>query len=57
MRINIGCGKKFAPEYYNLDLYEDLIADKLMSAVNLDIEDNICEEVKAIQIIEHLSFF
>ena len=57
MRINIGCGKKFEPEYYNLDLYEDLIADKLMSAVNLDFEDNICQEVKAIQIIEHLSFF
>ena len=57
MRINIGCGKKFEPEYYNLDLYEPLIADKLMSAVNLDFEDNICEEVKAIQMIEHLSFF
>jgi len=57
MRINVGCGKKFEAEYYNIDLYEDLIADKLMSAVNLDFEDNICEEVKAIQIIEHLSFF
>ena len=57
MRINVGCGKKFEPEYYNIDLYEDLIADKLMSVINLDLEDNICEEVKAIQIIEHFSFF
>ena len=57
MRINVGCGKKFEPEYYNIDLYEDLIADKLMSVINLDFEDNFCEEIKAIQIIEHLSFF
>ena len=57
MRINVGCGKKFEPEYYNIDLYEELIADKLMSAINLDFKDNSCEEVKAIQIIEHLSFF
>ncbi len=57
MRINVGCGKKFEPEYINIDLYEDLIADKLMSVINLDFEDNICEEVKAIQIIEHLTFF
>jgi len=57
MRINIGCGKKFEPEYINVDLYEDLIADKLMSAISLNFEDNFCEEVKAIQIIEHLTFF
>ncbi|MHA2121644.1 MAG: class I SAM-dependent methyltransferase, partial [Promethearchaeota archaeon] len=57
MRLNVGCGKKYEPEYSNIDLFEDLIADKLMSAINLDFEDYCCEEVKAIQIIEHLTFF
>lgn len=57
MKLNVGCGKKFDLEYFNIDLYEELVADKLMSAINLDFEDNSCEEVKAIQIIEHLSFF
>lgn len=57
MRINVGCGKKFEPEYFNIDFYEDLIADKVMSAINLEFEDNSCEEIKAIQIIEHLTYF
>jgi predicted SAM-dependent methyltransferase len=57
MKLNVGCGKKYEPEYINVDFYEDLIADKLMSAVNLDFEDFCFKEVKAVQIIEHLTFF
>jgi predicted SAM-dependent methyltransferase len=57
MKINIGCGKKYEPDYVNIDLYESLIADQLMSAINLTFEDNIGDEIKAIQIIEHLTFF
>ena len=57
MKINVGCGKKFESEYFNIDFYEDLIADKIMSAINLEFEDNSCEEIKAIQIIEHLTYF
>jgi len=57
MKLNIGCGKKYDPDYCNIDLYEDLVADKLMSAFNLDFDDNTCDEIKAIHIIEHLSFF
>ncbi len=57
MKLNIGCGKKYEPEYCNIDLYEELVADRLMSAFNLEINDNTCEEIKAIHIIEHLSFF
>ncbi|MFX0076018.1 MAG: methyltransferase domain-containing protein [Candidatus Hermodarchaeota archaeon] len=57
MKLNIGCGKKYDPEYCNIDLYEDLVADRLMSAFNLEFIDNSCEEIVAIQVIEHLSFF
>ncbi len=57
MKLNIGCGKKYDPNYCNIDLYEDLVADKLMSAFNLEFDDNTCDEIKAIHIIEHLSFF
>jgi tetratricopeptide (TPR) repeat protein len=57
MKLNIGCGKKYDPDYCNIDLYEDLVADKLMSAFSLDFDDNTCDEIKAIHIIEHLSFF
>jgi len=57
MKLNIGCGKKYEPDYCNIDLYEDLVADRLMSAYNLEFDDNSCDEIKAIHIIEHLSFF
>ena len=57
MKLNIGCGKKFEPDYYNIDLYDNLVADKIMSAFDLEIADNFCEEVKAIQLIEHLGFY
>lgn len=57
MKLNIGCGKKYDPDYCNIDLYEDLVADRLMSAINLEFEDYCCDEIKAIHIIEHLSFF
>ena len=57
MKINIGCGKKYESGYMNIDLYESLVADKLMSAINLTLEDNSCEEIKAIQLIEHFTFF
>lgn len=57
MKLNIGCGKKYKPGYINIDLYEDLIADRLMDAINLDFEDLSCQEILAIHVIEHLSFF
>ncbi len=57
MKLNIGCGKKFEPDYYNIDLYDNLVADKKMSALDLDFADNSCQEVKAIHLIEHLGFY
>ncbi len=57
MKLNIGCGKSFEPDYCNIDLYEDLIADKKMSALNLDFDDNSCQEIKTIHLIEHLGCY
>lgn len=57
MKLNVGSGKRYDPEYINIDLYEDSIADNKMSAIDLEFNDNSCEEVKAIHLIEHLGFF
>ncbi|MFW9829529.1 MAG: hypothetical protein ACFFEY_18290 [Candidatus Thorarchaeota archaeon] len=57
MKLNIGCGKKFEPNYYNIDLYDNLVADEIMSALDLKFDDNVCQEVKAIQLIEHLGLY
>jgi len=57
MRLNVGCGKRFEPDYFNIDFYDDLIADKKMSALNLEFDDNLFEEIKVIHVIEHLGFF
>ena len=57
MKLNIGCGKKFEPEYCNIDLYNDLVADKTMSALSLEFGDFSCEEIKAIHVIEHLGLY
>lgn len=57
MKLNIGSGKKYDPDYCNIDLYEDILADKKMSAINLDFTDNTCEELKVIHLIEHLGYF
>ena len=57
MKLNVGSGRRYEPDYYNIDLYEDILADQQMSAINLSFPDNSCEEIKAIQLIEHISFF
>ena len=57
MKLNIGCGKKYKPDYINIDFFEDLIADRLMNAVSLDFDDFSCQEIIAIHMVEHLSFF
>ena len=57
MKLNIGCGKKFDPDYFNIDLYDNLVADKKMSALNLEFAEYSCQEVKAIHLIEHLGFY
>jgi len=57
MKLNVGSGRRYEPDYFNIDLYEAILADQQMSAINLSFPDNSCEEVKAIQLIEHINFF
>jgi predicted SAM-dependent methyltransferase len=57
MKLNVGSGKRYEPDYCNIDLYEDILVDQQMSAINLSFPDKSCEEVKAIQLIEHIGFF
>ena len=57
MKLNIGSGKRYEPGYCNIDLFEHILTDKQMSAMNLSFSDNSCEEVKATQVIEHMNFF
>jgi len=57
MKLNVGSGRRYELGYCNIDLFEDILADKQMSAINLSFPDNSCEEVKAIHVIEHMDFF
>lgn len=57
MKLNVGSGRRYEPDYCNIDLYEDILVDQQMSAINLSFSDNSCEEVKAVQLIEHIGFF
>jgi predicted SAM-dependent methyltransferase len=57
LKLNVGCGKNFEPDYVNIDLYEDVIADKKMSALNLEFDGNSCQKLKAIHLIEHLGLY
>lgn len=57
MKLNIGCGKNFKPDYCNVDLYDDIVADRKMSALDLEFGDYSCQEIQANQLIEHLGFY
>lgn len=57
MKLNIGCGKNFKPDYCNIDLYDDLIADRKMSALDLEFDDYSCQEIQANHLIEHLGLY
>lgn len=34
MKLNIGYGKKFDPNYYNIDLYDNLVSDRKINLEN-----------------------
>lgn len=54
MKLNLGCGGVYKKGYLNIDAYDSTVADKIMSAVDLDLKDNSVEEIIASQVIEHL---
>ena len=57
MRLNLGCGKKYQPNYINIDAYDTTIADQQHNVLQLPYPPNNIEQINAIQLIEHLGFF
>jgi hypothetical protein len=57
MKLNIGCGYNRIAGYINIDSSPGAPADKIMSAHDLDFSTASVEEIKALQLIEHLGFF
>ena len=54
MKLNLGCGGDYKKGYVNIDAFDNNVADKIMSAVDLDLKDNSIEEIISSQLIEHL---
>lgn len=57
MKLNIGCGYNRLEGWLNADNSPDSAADSLMEAYDLPLESASVEEIKALQLIEHLGFF
>ena len=53
MKLNLGCGGEHKKGYVNIDAFDNTIADKIMSVIDLKIDDNISEEILMSQLIEH----
>lgn len=56
MRLEIGCGDKPLKNYIGLDIRNLPQVDIVDDATKLDkIDDNSCEEIKSVQVLEHFS--
>lgn len=53
----MGCGSDYLEGWVNIDINPSLKCDFVMSAHNLDFGNESFEEIKALQVIEHLGFF
>lgn len=54
IKLNVGCGGLHKKGYLNVDAYDDTVADKIMSADDLELDDNTVDEILLSQVIEHL---
>jgi len=57
MKLNIGCGYNRLEGWLNTDNSQDSAADELMEAHDLRLASASAEEIKALQLVEHLGFF
>lgn len=57
MKLNLGCGYNRLEGWLNADNSPDSAADALMEAHDLRLESSSAEEIKALQLVEHLGFF
>jgi len=56
MKLNLGCGGVYKKDYLNVDAFDSAVADRIMSAIDINLKDNSVEEIEASQLIEHLGF-
>lgn len=54
LKLNLGCGLEYKKGYINIDAFDNSVADEVMSALNLEFEDNTFTQVDCIQVLEHL---
>lgn len=54
MRLNLGCGLEYKKDYINIDAFDKTVADHVMSALDLEFEDNTFSQVDCTQVLEHL---
>ena len=54
LKLNIGCGHEYKKGYVNIDAFDSSIADKKMSALNLEFDDDSFTQVECVQVLEHL---
>ena len=55
MKLNIGCGKVYKKGYVNLDVHEGTVADRIMPAHHLDIDDSTVELIECHHVLEHVN--
>ncbi len=57
MKVNVGCGYNYLPGWVNLDSDPGCRPDRIMEAYDLSLPGGGAEEIKALQLVEHLGFF
>ncbi len=55
LRLNLGCGNDFRPDYLNLDIFADDERVIFMDVRKLDFADSSVDEILAHDILEHFS--
>ena len=54
LKLNLGCGQIYKKGYINVDAIDESVADQVMSALNLEFDDNTFTHVDCTQVLEHL---
>jgi len=54
LKLNIGCGLEYKKGYVNIDAFNSSIADQIMSALDLEFDDDSFTRVECVQVLEHL---
>lgn len=54
MKLNVGCGKKALSGWVNLDAVDGPGVDVVAEITDLPMQENSCQEVMAIHVLEHL---